>query len=75
MQIMTQFSTQQVADLFGVPIWQVQRLFECGDLAEPPRFAGKRVIAGGSLPAIVDALRGRGWLPVETHQSEIEVAM
>lgn len=59
------FSTQQVADLFGVKCWRIQRLFESGDLNEPRRFAGKRAIPKELLPAIIDALRGRGWLPNE----------
>jgi hypothetical protein len=71
MQTATQLSTRQVADLFGVPTWQIQRLFECGILPEPRRFAGKRVIAGESLPAIVDALRERGWLPREAPEAEV----
>lgn len=63
-------STRQVADLLGIPTWQIQRLFEIGALPEPPRFAGKRVIVGDSLPAVIDALRDRGWLPAEARQEE-----
>ncbi len=63
MQTQTRLSTREVAELFGVPTWQIQRLFESGALPEPPRFAGKRVIAGETIPRIVDALRERGWLP------------
>lgn len=67
----TNLSTSQVAQLLGVQTWQVQRVFEHGDVAEPERFAGKRVIAGEMLPAIVDALRSRGWLPtVETAANQ-----
>jgi hypothetical protein len=56
-------TTRQVSDLLGVDLWRVQRLFESGVLPEPARFAGKRAIPSAELPAIVDALRSRGWLP------------
>jgi hypothetical protein len=57
------YSTRQVADIFGVETWRVQRLFEDGTLPEPDRFAGKRCILPVMIPAISDALRSRGWLP------------
>ena len=57
------YSTREVADLLGVDVWKVQRLFESGDLDEPPRFAGKRCIRRNSIPTIAAALRERGWLP------------
>jgi hypothetical protein len=61
---MSQFlSTRQVADLLQVDAWRIQRIYEDGTLTEPPRFAGKRVIQGSEIPAIIDALRLRGWLP------------
>jgi predicted site-specific integrase-resolvase len=56
-------TTREVAELLGVDVWRVQRLFEDGTLAEPQRFAGKRVIPSERVPSIVDALRKRGWLP------------
>ena len=56
-------STSDVASIFGVRTWQVQRLFEQGELPEPQRFAGKRAIPRASLPLIVDALRSHDWLP------------
>lgn len=59
------YSTRQMADLLGTQTWRVRRLYEDGTLPEPPRFAGKRAIPRESLPAILDALRNRGWLPVE----------
>ena len=61
------YSTREVADLVGVDVWKVQRLFESGALNEPPRFAGKRAIHRDMLPAIVDALRDRGWLPTNEN--------
>ena len=57
------FSTRDVADLLGTQEWRVRRLFEDGTLPEPGRFAGKRAIPREMIPAIVDALRARGWLP------------
>jgi hypothetical protein len=56
-------STREVADFLGTQTWRVRRLFEDGTLAEPARFAGKRAIPASLIPAIVDALRERGWLP------------
>ncbi|HUE70995.1 MAG TPA: hypothetical protein VMP01_08910 [Pirellulaceae bacterium] len=43
--------------------WQVRRLFESGTLPEPLKFGGKRQIARAQVPAIIDALRERGWMP------------
>lgn len=64
------FTTRQAADAINagghggqVEEWQVRRLFESGDLPEPPKFAGKRIIQQNELPLIVSALRRRGWLP------------
>lgn len=56
------FTTREVADLFGSDTWRVRRLFEDGTLPEPGRFAGKRAIPRQLLPAIVEALKARGWL-------------
>lgn len=58
-------TTREVADLLGTDIWRLQRIFEDGTLPEPQRFAGRRVITPDLIPAIVDALRARGWLSVE----------
>ena len=59
----TVFTTREAAELFGTHTWRVRRLFEDGTLPEPARFAGKRAIPREMLPAILDALRARGWLP------------
>jgi len=56
-------STREVAEFLDTDEWRVRRLFEDGTLAEPSRFAGKRAIPSSLVPAIVDALRRRGWLP------------
>ena len=56
-------TTREVAELLGVETWRVRRLYEAGRLPEPPRFAGHRAIPRETIPAIVDALRARGWLP------------
>jgi len=63
------FSTQQVADLYGVEVWRIQRLFSVGALPDVPRFAGKRMVPRSMLPTVVDALRARGWLPAEAVTS------
>jgi hypothetical protein len=57
------FTTRGVADILGTDEWRVRRLFEAGVLPEPPRFAGKRMLTSGDIPAIVVALQERGWLP------------
>ena len=59
------YTTRQVGQLLNQPIWRIQRLFEEGLLNEPARFAGRRIIPADALPAIVDALRARGWLLVD----------
>ncbi len=56
------FTTREIAEILGTKTWRVRRLFEDGTLAEPDRFAGRRTIPGTMVPAIVDALRERGWL-------------
>lgn len=58
-------STSEVARTFGVRTWQIQRLFEQGDLPEPQKFAGRRAIPRALLPQIVDALRRHDWLTTE----------
>lgn len=57
------YSTADVAELFGSREWRVRRLYESGNLPEPPRFAGRRLIRRSDLPAILDALRARDWVP------------
>ena len=56
------YTTAEVAALLGVETWRVQRVFENGDVAEPPRFAGKRVIPREAIADVAEALRARGWL-------------
>lgn len=65
------FSTAEVAKLLGIETWRVRRLFEDGTLPEPDRFAGKRAIAHDTVPAIVDALRERHWLPTSDEAEAI----
>ena len=57
------YSTRELAEMLGTETWRVRRLFESGTLPEPSRFAGKRAIPREMIPAVVDALRERGWLP------------
>ena len=68
-QTRTIFSTSEIAHLLASEEWRVRRLFEDGTLPEPDRFAGKRAIPRELIPTIVDALRGRGWLPDESGVS------
>ena len=56
-------TTREIAELLGVEPWRIARLFEIGAVPEPVRFAGRRAVPSDLLPAIVDALRSRGWLP------------
>ena len=68
------FTTREVAELLGTWTWRIRRLFEDGTLPEPARFGGKRAIPKAALPAIVDALRARGWLaPADTPATGTEV--
>lgn len=67
----SRFTTRSIADLLGTEEWRVRRLYELGVLDEPERFAGKRAIEREQIPAIVDALRDRGWLPVASCPKEV----
>ena len=67
---MKRLTTQQIADLLGVELWRVQRLYELKLLPEPERFGGRRAILSSDLPAIVDALRRRGWLKASNDAGE-----
>ncbi len=62
----TQLTTGEVAELLGVDVWRIRRLYESGTLPEPARAGAYRLIPKTDLPRIIDALRGRGWLPAET---------
>lgn len=59
------YTTAEIARLLGTDTWRVRRLFKCGRLPEPPRFAGKRVIPNRMIADVAIALRERGWLSVE----------
>lgn len=59
----THFSTTGVAELLAVEPWRIRRLFELNVLPEPPYVGRTRAIPREMLPAIIDALRDRGWLP------------
>lgn len=56
-------SIGELGDVLGVQCWRIARLFELGILSEPPRLSNRRLIPKSLIPAIVDALRDRGWLP------------
>lgn len=57
----------ELGDLLQVQAWRIARLFEDGDLPEPPRIAGRRAIPKEMIPKVIDALRARGWV----KQSEL----
>ena len=59
---MNHLTTRELANLLGTEEWRVRRLFELGRIREPSRFGGKRAIPKTWIPAIVDALRQRGWM-------------
>jgi DNA-binding transcriptional MerR regulator len=54
-----------VARRFGVPAWQVRRLFERGLLPPAVRVGAYRVVAEADLPRVEQALRQAGYLPAE----------
>jgi hypothetical protein len=64
------FTTRELADMLGTDTWRIRRLFEDGTLPEPSRFAGKRAIPSQNLPAIIDAMRRRGWLAESTEAAK-----
>jgi len=51
------------ATRYGVPPWQIRRLFERGLLPPAPRVGPYRVIAVADLPRVEAALRKAGYLP------------
>jgi hypothetical protein len=51
----------ELADQLGVQSWRIARLFEQGDLPEPPRLSRRQLIPRSLVPRIVAALRQRGW--------------
>lgn len=63
--IVEYLSTTDMASAYGVDEWRVRRLYEEGDLPEPPRFAGRRAISICDVGIVADALKARGWLPEE----------
>ena len=56
------FTTKSAAKCLGLAEWQVRRIFELGDLPEPPKFGNKRMISFKLLPAIRKCCERRGWL-------------
>lgn len=61
--VQSHFSTAQIAELLDVKPWRVRRLFDRNILPDPPQVAGVRLVPRVMLPAIIDALRERGWMP------------
>ena len=67
-----QFTTRELAQILSTDEWRVRRIFESGTLPEPERFGGKRVISGRLIPAIIDELRERGWLPESEEVGDVK---
>jgi hypothetical protein len=63
-------TTGELGDTLGVQAWRIVRLFELGILFEPQRIGGRRLIPKSMIPAIVDALRARGWLAQQADLQE-----
>jgi len=61
----TYLTLGDVADRFGVRIWQVRRLFERELLPPASRIGMYRVIAERDLPKVEAALRKAGYLREE----------
>ncbi len=59
------FTTGSLARLKGWDEWRVRRLFEDGDLPEPPRLGQYRLLSEDDIPLIEEAMRRRGFLPAE----------
>jgi len=66
----TVFSTSDIAALLGCKPWQVRRVFENGAIDSVPRIGRHRAIPASLLPAIIDALRDRDWLPAVEHSGQ-----
>ena len=58
-------STADIAKEVGAERWQIVRLFETGELPEPPKFVGRRVINAALEKEIIAALECRGWISEE----------
>jgi hypothetical protein len=61
----THFTTGELGDFLGVQAWKIARLFELGEVTEPPRVGGRRLIPQSTIANIVDGLRRHGWLSAE----------
>lgn len=55
-------SLGDLARRWRVQPWKIRRIFECGDLPEPPRVGRYRVFQQEDLPAILRALQQRGYV-------------
>jgi hypothetical protein len=53
----------EVARQLGVEQWQIRRVLKCGDIPATARIRHYRIFYPEDLPALVEALRRRGYLP------------
>lgn len=56
------FSLGDLSRRWKIPQWKIRRVFECGDLPEPFRIGRQRCIYLQDLPALIEALKKRGYV-------------
>ena len=56
------YSTTEAAHHFGVAGWQVQRLYQRGEVKEAEKVDRRRIIERSQFPEIKKALKANGWL-------------
>jgi DNA-binding transcriptional MerR regulator len=66
------FTLGAVARRYGVPVWQVRRLFERHLLPEPARIGNYRVVPSADLEKVEQALRDAGYLPAALEVNRAE---
>lgn len=59
------FTTGDVARRYGIPLWNVIRLYQRGLLPPADRIGSYRVVKEEDLPAVEAALRKAKYLPQE----------
>ena len=62
-------TTSEVAKEFSAHDSMIRRVVDA-EFPDLERFGGRRAIPRELLPAIADALRARGWLPLDAQEKE-----